>query len=249
MISRVGPEVTGVKPDKRRRRVDVNLNQLDGIIDSAYERTLERDEGEVLRNALHAMAARLAPWRTSEKSSGLLDAPPGGPSRPGRKRPPTPGHGRNGAEAFAGAERVQVPNQEVQPGCHCPDCANGKVYLQKGASPLVRFVGGPPISATVYELERLRCNLCGKVFTASTPPGVGPDKYDETAVSTIATSKYGHGIPFNRLEAIQQSYGVPLPRPPSGSWWKTGLSCSSRPRRNSSGRAPREMSFMATIPA
>jgi transposase len=211
MISRADPEVTGVKPDKRRRRVDVNLNQLDEIIDSAYERALDRDEGEALRNALHAMAARLAPWRTSERSAGLLDAPPGGPSIPGQKRPPTPGHGRNGAKAFAGAERVQVPNQEVQPGCQCPECPKGKVYLQKDTSPLVRFVGGPPISATVYELERLRCNLCGKVFTASAPPEVGPDKYDETAVSTIATSKYGHGIPFNRLEAIQQSYGVPLP--------------------------------------
>ncbi len=38
-----------------------------------------------------------------------------------------------------------------------------------------------PLSATVYEQERLRCNLCGEVFTAPAPDGVGSEKYDETA--------------------------------------------------------------------
>ena len=38
---------------------------------------------------------------------------------------------------------------------------------------LERFVGQAPIGATVYRLERLRCHLCGYVWTAPTPGGIG----------------------------------------------------------------------------
>ena len=65
--------------------------------------------------------------------------------------------------------------------------------------------------ATVYNLERLRCNLCGQVFTAEAPAGVGADKYDETVGSMVAQLKYGSGMPFNRLEKLEQRLGVPLP--------------------------------------
>lgn len=196
-----------MKSKKQRRRVEVDLPKLDGIIESAHERALDRDECAALRDALHAMASRLAPRKT-EKSLAVLDDLAG---RTSEERPRARGHGRNGADDFTGATRVPVPNQEVESGCPCPECAKGKVYLQKDPSPLIRFVGGPPVSATIYELERLRCNLCGQMFTAAPPPGVGTDKYDETATSAVATSKYGAGLPFNRLEAIQQRHGVPLP--------------------------------------
>jgi len=51
---------------------------------------------------------------------------------------------------------------------------------------LVRIKGQAPIAATVYELEKLRCNLCGNVYTAAVPPQAGEKKYDETAASMIA---------------------------------------------------------------
>ena len=63
----------------------------------------------------------------------------------------------------------------------------------------------------MYELQKLRCNLCGEVFTAQTPPGVGPDKYDAESASMIALLKYGSGLPFNRLERLEGSLGIPLP--------------------------------------
>ena len=200
-----------MKKNSRRPRVDVNINQLDEIIDSAYERTLERAEGETLREAIHALAARLGGWRNSEKVSKVLEALSGEAAEDGSERPRPAGHGRNGAQALTGADRVQVPNQ-LEHGCPCPECLKGRVYHQEGnPSPLIRFVGGPPIHATVYELQRSRCNLCGKVYTAEPPPGVGPEKYDETASSMVAYCKYGQGIPFNRLEAIQKDFGIPLP--------------------------------------
>src|SRR5580693_61881 len=39
----------------------------------------------------------------------------------------------------------------------------------------------------------------------------GADKYDETAVAIIALLKYGTGVPFQRLERLQEHLGMPLP--------------------------------------
>lgn len=76
---------------------------------------------------------------------------------------------------------------------------------------LVRMQGQAPIAATVYELEKLRCNLCGEVFTAEVPAGVGEEKYDATAAGMIALLRYGSGVPWNRLADLEQSLGIPLP--------------------------------------
>ena len=35
-------------------------------------------------------------------------------------------------------------------------------------------------------------------------------KYDETAVAMIALLKYGTGVPFNRLERLEQQLGMPI---------------------------------------
>jgi len=60
-------------------------------------------------------------------------------------------------------------------------------------------------------MQKLRCNLCGEVFTAEEPPGIGEEKYDAESGAMIALLKYGSGLPFNRLKQLQASLGVPLP--------------------------------------
>ncbi len=60
-------------------------------------------------------------------------------------------------------------------------------------------------------MERLRCNACGEVFTASEPPAAGPEKFAPTAVAMIALFKYGTGMPFNRMERLEGQLGMPLP--------------------------------------
>ena len=68
----------------------------------------------------------------------------------------------------------------------------------------MRIAGQAPLAATVYELERLRCNACGQVFTAEEPEGVGPDKYDETALSNdCAAQVRQRGSPLYRLESLE----------------------------------------------
>jgi transposase len=124
----------------------------------------------------------------------------------------TAGHGRNGAAAYRGARKVAVPHASLKAGDPCPDArCRGKVYPQRDPGVLVRFKGQAPIAATVYELEKLRCNLCGDVFTAAAPEGVGEKKYDETAASMIALLRYGSGVPWYRLQGLEKSLGIPLP--------------------------------------
>lgn len=126
-------------------------------------------------------------------------------------KPPRKGHGRTPAAAYRGAERVPVAHESLKHGDRCPECKQGRVYRQPKPALLVRVVGMAPLDAKVYELERLRCNLCGEVFTARPPPGVGDAKYDETAAAMIGLLKYGCGLPFNRLQRLQGNLGMPLP--------------------------------------
>ena len=85
------------------------------------------------------------------------------------------------------------------------------MYRQRDPKVLVRFIGQAPIGATVYGLERLRCHLCGDIFTASPPDGIGDEKYDATSGAMIALLKYGSGVPFHRLERLQANADLPLP--------------------------------------
>jgi len=193
------------------RRVDVNLDELDQIIDRSTRAPLSEAEGQKLKTALHAMAERLLPKRNTERTSAVLpqDAVP--VDKPDTCESAPVGHGRRGAAAFTGANRVSIAHPTLHSGDTCPECLRGRVYRQKEPATLVRFVGHAPLEATVFEMERLRCNACGQVFTADEPNTAGVDKYDATAVAMIALLKYGTGVPFRRLESLQEHLGMPLP--------------------------------------
>jgi hypothetical protein len=214
-----------------RHRIDMNLEELDRVLDEAREAPLSEADHDKLRDALHALAALLVRLRNTEKTSEVLhpsdevgalwaslgtpvlekpeDSQTGTP--PDDNTTTTPGHGRNGAEAFGGARKVDIKHQKLTHGDRCPECKRGNVYGQKEPKVLVRVIGQAPLAATAYSLERLRCGACGQVFTAQEPEGVGPDKYDETAAAMIAQLKYGAGTPFYRLEQLERQLGIPLP--------------------------------------
>jgi hypothetical protein len=194
-----------------RRRVEINLEELDRIIDCGMRSPLSESDGQKIKTALHAMAERLTPKRSTEKTSAVLEklVPKSG-MRTDNQRPPA-GHGRHGAAAFASATRVSIPHATLRSGEGCPECGVGKVYRQKNPATLVRIVGQAPMKTTIFELERLRCNACGQIFTAAAPESAGSDKYDATAVAMIALLKYGTGMPFNRLERLESQLVMPLP--------------------------------------
>jgi transposase len=121
------------------------------------------------------------------------------------------GHGRNGADDFIGAEKIEVRHESLQPGDPCPKCEQGTLYDTGRPGVLVRLVGQAPVKVTVYYLQKLRCNPCGALFTAKLPEGVDAEaKYDPTVGSMIALLKYGYGMPFHRQETLQGNLGIPL---------------------------------------
>lgn len=214
-------------------RIDVSRQELEDVLERVRE-TLGEQDYEKLKAAIETLAyltdslqdreislqrlRKILFGASTEKTRDVTPAPPN-PNPAPEPTPATestdekarPGHGRHAAEAFRGARKVEVTHPTLKPGDACPECQKGKVYLQKEPNVLVRVVGQAPLAATVYHLQNLRCNLCGEVFTAEAPPGVGTEKYDATACSMLALLKYGSGLPFYRMESLQESLEIPLP--------------------------------------
>jgi transposase len=197
-----------------RRRLDVDVEELDRVIDTAENGPLSKADRQKLKTTLHALVERLAQKRNTEKTNSVLEPKnsSSAATESPEPEPPTPaGHGRNAASAFTGAEKVSVQHAQLKPGDPCPECRQGRVYRQKEPKMLIRIVGQAPLKATVFEMERLRCNGCCQVFTAEEPAHIGTGKYDTTAVAMIALLKYGTGVPFNRMERLETQLGIPLP--------------------------------------
>jgi len=208
--------------------IEIRQEEFDAILARAATTALARADVETLRAAIATLALitrelerkgtslervrrLLFGARTETTHAVLGDQPARGAGRPpGQHGTRRTGHGHHGASAYPRAERVQVPHAHLTPGARCPDCGKGKIYPTPPAQ-LVRVTGMAPLRATVYELARLRCNLCGTVHGAAPPAGVGPEKYDATAASMIGLLKYGTGMPFHRLAKLEQSLGIPLP--------------------------------------
>jgi transposase len=217
--------------------IEVDAQRLEDLLERAASNTLREDDTELLRKifqsytgffrAVEDKKATIARLRkllfgiTTEKAKILLGDKDKSPSKSEGDDPsavtdedggngPPAGHGRRSADEYPGAEKVDVPHPTLTAGDTCPDCGKGTLYAQ-GPSVVVRFVGQAPLGATVYQLEKLRCHLCGKLFTAPVPEGVADSKYDHTAASMMALLKYGSGLPFNRLERLQRNCELPLP--------------------------------------
>jgi hypothetical protein len=220
-------------------QIDLRMADLNRLVDRTRDAPLTDEEHAQLKAAIHTLgylADRLEQKGTTiaglrqllfgaqtEKTQAVLtragvidpetpsttsEPPSGDTPAPARRRR---GHGRHAAAAYAGARHVTVPHAQLQHGAGCPLCLTGHVYRQRDPGVLIRLTGQPPITGTLYDLERLRCHACGEVFTADPPPGVGAEKYDATTGAMIALLKYGTGMPFHRLARLQADLGIPLP--------------------------------------
>jgi transposase len=206
--------------------IELSAKQLDALIERVKSRNLQDEDyetiaamGETIHVLSHSVDEKAASIKrllkmifgastektdtVTKKRKPKLD----GTKPKGRKK----GHGRNGAGDFTGAEKITVPHGQLKHKDPCPLCLKGKVYICKQPRSLIRVTGTSPLTASVYELEKLRCNLCGEIFTANAPQDVGEEKYDASAGAMIALLKYGNGFPFYRLENLQSSVGIPLP--------------------------------------
>ena len=224
---------------KQRPRVEVAMKDLEAILEHA-KAALSEEEFATLKGAMETLEyltrelekksvsiQRLRPMlfgaateTTARVIQKILErvgkapaadtgvAAGGTQALPGEK---PKGHGRNGADAYRGAKRIRVPLETLQAGDACPSCVKGRVYASCEPGLIVRLTGQAPIGGAVYELEKLRCSLCGEVFSAEAPEGVGQEKYDAESAAMIGLLKYGAGLPFHRLERLQENLEIPLP--------------------------------------
>lgn len=174
--------------------------------------TLARDEKQAVSPASFGVEAGATPVAEGDAKSALEPIVGAAAKNDGQSdsKTPAPGHGRNGADDYVGAEKIDVPHPSLSPGDPCPQCETGTVYETGRPGVVVRLIGQSPVGAKVYYLQKLRCNLCGVVFTATLPEGTGEGKYDASVGSMIALLKYGTGMPFHRAETLQASLGIPL---------------------------------------
>jgi rubredoxin len=120
-----------------------------------------------------------------------------------------PGHGRRGAQAYKGAQRVECRHESLSVGERCPVCGRGRLYrIAPGVE--LRLDGHALLSAVRYVLEKFRCSACGQVFTAAAPAEVGTEKYRPRARAVLVLGRYYLGVPLYRLEGYQAMVGVPV---------------------------------------
>ena len=153
-----GPVLVFTRTKQRAKRLSGQLEQ------SGYKSTAlhgDRSQDRENRPAFSPAAASRFPGGRGGSASAQAERP----------WPPA-------AADYPGAKRVQVPHPQLHPGDPCPDCKQGKLYLLKRPAQIVRITAQSLFAATRFELEKLRCKLCGKTFTAPAPPEAGLEKDD-----------------------------------------------------------------------
>ena len=221
---------------RRIESLDISIEELEQLVEIAGQMPLSTEGQRKLKAAVSTLGVMaemltdqdttiqklrelLLPARTSEKTDKILDA--AGVSETKSKQHTTTsrrkGHGRKPAAAYVSARSVNVVHPKLKRADRCPECQKGKVYPLNQPKSVIRILGQAPLEATRYDLDALRCNLCGEVFPAPLPEGVGEEKYDVTAVSMIALMKYGSGMPFRRMQGLESHLGIPLP---AATQWK-----------------------------
>jgi transposase len=196
-------KLAGLLPAEIYQLVEKSLRTLHwvmGVIE-AKETTLSRLQ-------------RLIFGAKTEKTKQLFPQPPASSQTIASAAAPEPkrkGHGRTAATSYTGAKRVRVIHPQLRPGDACPGCKTGKLYALKQLGQLVRITAQPLFAATRFELEKLRCNLCGQLFTAPAPKEAGLSKYDPQVGSMLGYLRFGTGVPHYRLDRMQVDLGVRLP--------------------------------------
>jgi len=117
-----------------------------------------------LKNLTLAKLRRLCFGERTESARNVC----GGEAAP-KKRQKAKGHGRQGHRAYPGARRASVPHPTRRAGETCPACQRGKLRRRQPGV-VAHLTAQPPVAATIYELESLRCDTCGKVWACRCPP-------------------------------------------------------------------------------
>jgi transposase len=156
---------------------------------------------------LHKLRKLLGMVTSSEKRPSSDNQNNANQKKPPRKKPkpatkPTP------------KETLYHKLKKFKKGDPCPECPKGKLakYI-----PLVllRISGSAPLKAVKHIIERLKCNLCDYVVSASLPDEVLKDgdanqQYGYSARSIMAIYKHFSGVPYFHQSTLNKFFGCPV---------------------------------------
>ena len=194
-----------------RRRIDVNVEELDRVIDAAEDGAAEQGGRPDAQN--HAACAGGTTGAKAEHGEDQLRAGTESTTLC-RQLSAGTGAGRSGRtraqrrQCIYGSGKSLRTARATQTGRPLPGMPRRK------SVPAERTEDADPHRGTgAAESDRVRdgtaalqCLRPG-VHRRRNPVGVGPEKYDTTAVAMIALLKYGTGMPFNRMERLEETTG------------------------------------------
>ena len=152
-----------------RRRIDVNLEELDRVLDGARQAPLsEADHDKLKRRAACSGgdAGAAAQYGEDQRRGGEAGRLVKTGTQPDNNTPPPPGHGRNGAEAFGGARKVEIKHQKSDarrslPGVRERQRVRAEGAEGAGADRRAGAAGGHGLLAGAVALRRLRAGVHG----------------------------------------------------------------------------------------
>lgn len=129
-------------------------------------------------------------------------------NEPPKKKPKN--HGHRSSSDYTQANVTNIAHETLKKGDNCPECLKGRLFQLKSGT-VIRIVGQPWLQVEIYKPERLRCSLCGKIFTANLPSECKTgSRSDQSAKAIVTLLKYRGGVPFYRQEQIQDALGAPI---------------------------------------
>ncbi len=167
---------------KAPKIVELSVEELDALVDRVNRGEVQQGDGEIIEAMAEMIKfinlvlqektisikrlRRIIFGAKTEKTETVVKKPQGEEKVPPKstedggaaggteqEKKKRKGHGRNGAEAYRGAERVWVAHPTLKPGDPCPVCPKGKVYRINKPSVVVRVVGKPPVQAVICPVE------------------------------------------------------------------------------------------------
>ena len=204
---------------KKIINIQITEEEINSLIDEVEGSNITEQSREKIINFLKAMVElnRLVGLKSStiarlRKVFGKQSEKqfPRDPKEKKEAKGITGGSGRHGKEKYPEAEEITHPLCDLKSGEVCPECEKGKVYPWEPGT-YIRIKGSAPLVAEVHRTEKLRCNLCGKIFEADFQ-GKDNGKFDAQAKAIIALLHYKSSLPFFRLEKLQEKLNIPIPR-------------------------------------
>lgn len=120
-----------------------------------------------------------------------------------------PGHGRMPSSIYKDCQEIVLKLSNLTAGDVCPLLCGGTLSQSKPGT-FIRIQGQNFVEVVRYNVEKLRCNLCGELYVPEIPVEIGTEKYDASFKAILAILKYYVAVPFYRQESFQKMLHFPL---------------------------------------